>query len=62
MTALSLSPARLALVGAAIAVIASAAGYGLASLKKSTPARGAPSAVQAGRKALYWYDPMNPAP
>jgi Cu(I)/Ag(I) efflux system membrane fusion protein len=61
MTATSLSPARLALVGVAIAVIASAAGYGLASLKKSPPARSAPSAAQASRKVLYWYDPMAPA-
>jgi Cu(I)/Ag(I) efflux system membrane fusion protein len=61
MTAMSLSPARLALVGVAIAMIASAAGYGLASLVKSPTARSAPSAAPAGRKVLYWYDPMAPA-
>jgi Cu(I)/Ag(I) efflux system membrane fusion protein len=61
MTAVSLSPVRLALVGVAIAVVASAAGYGLASLEESPRAQSAPSAAPAGRKVLYWYDPMVPA-
>ncbi|CAN7656004.1 efflux RND transporter periplasmic adaptor subunit [Phenylobacterium sp. LjRoot225] len=55
----SLSPARLALAAAAIALVAGAAGYGLGHLGKS-PAP-APSTSAAGRKVLYWYDPMVPA-
>jgi Cu(I)/Ag(I) efflux system membrane fusion protein len=60
MTALSMSPARLALAGAAVAVAAGAAGYGLAHLHRPEPAPAAASAVP-GRKVLYWYDPMVPA-
>jgi Cu(I)/Ag(I) efflux system membrane fusion protein len=56
MTTLSLSPARLALAGAALALIASAAGYGVAHLQRPAPAPAA-----SGRKVLYWYDPMSPA-
>lgn len=55
----SLTPARLALGAAAVALLAGAAGYGLGHLGKSqAPAATAPP---AGRKVLYWYDPMVPA-
>ncbi len=60
MTALPMSPARLALAGAALAALAGAAGYGVAHLQKPPsppPAR----AGAAGAKPLYWYDPMFPA-
>ena len=60
MTALSLSPGRLALAGASIAVLAAAGGYGVAHLQK--PKTSAPMAASApGAKPLYWYDPMVPA-
>lgn len=60
MSAPSWSPARLALVGVAIAVLASAGGYQAARLSKPpSPARMA--APAAPRKPLYWYDPMVPA-
>jgi Cu(I)/Ag(I) efflux system membrane fusion protein len=55
----SLTPTRLALGAAAIALVAGAAGYGLGHLGKS-PDRPAPAPSQ-GRKVLYWYDPMVPA-
>jgi membrane fusion protein, copper/silver efflux system len=58
MTALSSSRGRLALAAAAIALVAGAAGYGLAHLQKPQPT--ATAAVE-GRKVLYWYDPMVPA-
>jgi membrane fusion protein, copper/silver efflux system len=58
MTALSVSPARLAAGGAVVALIAGAAGYGLARLHGPPPAP-VPVAT-AGREALYWYDPMKP--
>jgi Cu(I)/Ag(I) efflux system membrane fusion protein len=55
----SLTPVRLALGAAVIALLAGAAGYGLGHLGKSqVPAATAPA---AGRKVLYWYDPMVPA-
>ena len=60
MTAIVLSPARLALAGAAIALIAGGAGYGLAHLQPSRPPARA-AAPPEGRKVLYWYDPMVPA-
>ncbi len=50
--------AKLAAGGAAIALVAGAAGFGLAHLQK--PAM-PPAAPAAGRKPLYWYDPMVPA-
>ena len=60
MSAPSWSPARLALVGVAIAVLAGAGGYQAARLSKPpSPARMA--APAAPRKPLYWYDPMVPA-
>ena len=62
MIALSLSPARLALAGAAIAVVAGAGGYQVAQLRKpSSPSLSAAAAPAEPRKALYWYDPMVPA-
>jgi len=61
MTALTLTPARLAAAGAALAVIAGSAGYGLANLQRSKPAEATASPTAAGRKVLYWYDPMAPA-
>ncbi len=60
MTAIFQSPARLALAGAAIALIAGGAGYGLAHLRSARPPA-ATAAPPEGRKALYWYDPMVPA-
>ena len=54
MTALSVTPARLA-AGAAIALIGGVAGYGLAHLHNPPPAP-----APAARQALYWYDPMKP--
>jgi Cu(I)/Ag(I) efflux system membrane fusion protein len=53
------SPSRLALGAAVIALLAGAAGYGLGHLGKATPVPAAAS--QPGRKVLYWYDPMVPA-
>ena len=53
------SPSRLALGAAVIALLAGAAGYGLGHLGKATPVPAA--APQPGRKVLYWYDPMAPA-
>jgi Cu(I)/Ag(I) efflux system membrane fusion protein len=43
----------------AIALIAGAAGYGLAHLHRAAPSAAGPSA--GGRPVLYWYDPMVPA-
>jgi Cu(I)/Ag(I) efflux system membrane fusion protein len=60
MTAPTLSPARLALAGASIAVLAAAGGYGVAHLQK--PKTSTPMAASTpGAKPLYWYDPMVPA-
>ena len=56
MTVITLSPARLALFAAAVAVIAGAGGYGLARRQKPPPAVPAPAA----RQVLYYYDPMSP--
>lgn len=53
------SPSRLTLGAAVIALLAGAAGYGLGHLGKATPAPAA--APQPGRKVIYWYDPMVPA-
>jgi membrane fusion protein, copper/silver efflux system len=61
MTALTLTPARLAAASAALAVIAGSAGYGLAHLPKPKPAEAPASPAAAGRNVLYWYDPMAPA-
>ena len=58
MTALSVTPARRAAGGAAIALIGGVAGYGLAHLHGRPPAPA--SAAPAARQALYWYDPMKP--
>jgi Cu(I)/Ag(I) efflux system membrane fusion protein len=60
MTPLTLSPVRLALAGAAVAVIAGAGGYGLAHLQGAKPVASPANATPAGRKVLYWYDPMVP--
>jgi Cu(I)/Ag(I) efflux system membrane fusion protein len=49
---------RTALGGAAIALVAGVAGYGLGHLGKTPPMAGA--AAQP-RPVLYWYDPMVPA-
>src|SRR5579864_1746207 len=54
----ALSPTRLALAGAAIALVAGAGGFGLSQLLSSKPVPTA--AATAGRKVLYWYDPMQP--
>ena len=58
MTPISITPARLALLASAAALIAGAAGYGLAHL---TPSKRDASPATHQRKALYWYDPMSPA-
>jgi len=57
----SISPRlRLALSAAALTLVAGLGGYGLAHLQspKSPPPA---AATEAGRKVLYWYDPMAPA-
>jgi Cu(I)/Ag(I) efflux system membrane fusion protein len=61
MTALSITPARLLLAGAALAVIAGAGGYGLAHLQGNLLTAAPAGPHSAGRKVLYWYDPMVPA-
>lgn len=57
---LKISPrARLGLAAAALALVAGGAGYGIAHLggSEAAPAQTA----DAGRKPLYWYDPMVPS-
>ena len=50
---------KVALLGIGIAVIAAAAGYGIASFRMPTePAVNVPE--KDGRQVLYWYDPMVP--
>ena len=61
MTAVTLSGSRLALAAAATALIAGAAGYGVAHLQKPSPGPTVGAAAPAGRAVLYWYDPMVPA-
>ena len=52
---------RLAATGLAIALIAGAGGYGIARWTgHPTDAPPAAQGADAGRKALYWYDPMAP--
>jgi Cu(I)/Ag(I) efflux system membrane fusion protein len=58
MTARSLSTGSLAASAAAVALLAGAAGFGLAHLHSPPPMAAAPTAA---RKPLYWYDPMTPA-
>ena len=53
-----MSGGRLALLAAVFALLGAAGGYWYAHQTPATPA--APSAVDAGRKVLYWYDPMVP--
>ena len=57
---LMISPrARLGLAAAALALVAGGAGYGIAHLGGH---EGAPEqTADAGRKPLYWYDPMVPS-
>jgi Cu(I)/Ag(I) efflux system membrane fusion protein len=58
---MTLSPRKAVAGGAAIAIIAGLGGYELAHLMTPHPA--APSqtpAASAGKKVLYWYDPMVP--
>ena len=60
MTALNLTRARLALGAAAIAMVAGAAGFGLANLQGfKTPS--ASSTPSGAKKPLYYFDPMDPA-
>jgi membrane fusion protein, copper/silver efflux system len=56
MSALTFNRAQLAAGVAAVALISALAGYGVAHLRQ--PAAG--TAQEAGRKVLYWYDPMVP--
>lgn len=60
MIALSSSRRRLALGATAIAVVAGAAGYGVATLQRPNALAAAATAAGA-RKPLYYYDPMVPA-
>lgn len=56
---LEISPrARLGLAAAALALVAGGAGYGIAHLDGSEAAPA--QTADAGRKPLYWYDPMVP--
>ena len=58
MTAHLSMRARLGIAAAILALVAGAAGYGIASFAQ----RGAPpAAAENGRKILYWYDPMVPS-
>ena len=50
---------RLGLAAITIAVVAGGAGYGIATLGHGEGA--APKGADAGRKILYWYDPMVPS-
>lgn len=57
---LEISPrARLGLAAAALALVAGGAGYGIAHLGGGEAP--ATQSADAGRKALYWYDPMAPS-
>ncbi len=62
MTPSSSSRARIIIGAAAIALIGVGAGFGLAKLgTPGTAASAGATATPAGRKVLYWYDPMVPA-
>ena len=52
-------PSRLALYGAAIAVLAGAIGFGAAQFTSGGGGK-APAAASGDRKVLYYYDPMKP--
>ncbi|MFZ5736483.1 MAG: efflux RND transporter periplasmic adaptor subunit [Pseudomonadota bacterium] len=57
---LEISPrVRLGLAAAALALVAGGAGYGIAHLGRSETAPA--QTADAGRKPLYWYDPMVPS-
>ncbi len=58
MSALNLTRPQLAAGAAAVALIGAGLGYGVAHLREPPPA--ASPAPEAGRKVLYWYDPMVP--
>ena len=58
MSALNLTRAQLAVGAAALTLIGALGGYGLAHLRQTAPA--ASAGPEAGRKVLYWYDPMVP--
>lgn len=58
MSALNLTRAQLAVGAASVALIGTLGGYGLAHLRQAAPA--ASAGQEAGRKVLYWYDPMVP--
>lgn len=55
------SPSNLRTLAAAgvIAIVAAAAGYGLAQLKPG-PSTASEASAPGGKKVLYWYDPMVP--
>jgi len=58
MSALNLTRAQLAVGAAALTLIGALGGYGLAHLRQAAPA--ASVGPEAGRKVLYWHDPMVP--
>lgn len=60
MTVQNPTRARLALAAAALTLVAGGAGYGLAHLGRDRSEASPPPAAEAGRKVLYWYDPMVP--
>lgn len=58
MSAFNLTRAQLTAGAAAVALIGAGVGYGVAHLRQPAPA--ASAGPEAGRKVLYWYDPMVP--
>lgn len=58
MSALNLTRAQLGVGAAALMLIGALGGYGLEHLRQAAPA--ASAGPEAGRKVLYWYDPMVP--
>lgn len=59
MTEAASSRSRLAAAGVLIALVAGAGGYGIAHLGGA--AKPSAQSTDAGRKPLYWYDPMVPS-
>ena len=59
MSSVSRSNLRTLAAAGAIAIVAAAAGYGLAQLKPR-PSAASEASAPGGKKVLYWYDPMVP--